>query len=157
MTTKTATKLGSFFTNDNPRKVWSLTDDRPQWLQDAVYAAHSNGADAPNDWIYSVCRDVCREIDDETLTADLADEDDSGRIHEWVDGQVDYTQALYQWQADMCLTDCYANAESSLNDLGMSKATGEQRVAALQYQAIEAITQTILSAANDNPNDDDDE
>lgn len=151
-------KLGLFFTNDNDRKVWSLTDERPEWLYDAVHAAHSNGSDLPNDWIYSVVRDVCRAIDDDELSADLADSDDDGRLHEWVDGQVDiYTKALYQWQADMCQTSLYSEAEERLSDMGSEGTTGEKRVAALQYNAIESIAQTVLSAANENADEGEDE
>lgn len=57
-----------------------------------------------------------------------------------------YTKALYQWQADMCHTDTYAYAEERLEDMGSASAKGEQRVAALEYCAIEYIAETILAA-----------
>jgi hypothetical protein len=49
----------------------TLTDDRPEWLHDAVMAAHDD--ELPNDWRYETCRDIVQalaELDDD---ADMDD------------------------------------------------------------------------------------
>jgi hypothetical protein len=137
-------KLASYFTNENPRKVWCLVDDAPEWLKDAVHAAHND--DMPNDWIYEECRAICDAID--CNDNDLAEcGEDDHNLHEYADGRVDiYTKVLYQWQADMCHTDCYSYAETALADSGSETATGEKRVQILQYEVIRAIAACILNA-----------
>ncbi len=110
----------------------------------------------PNDWIYETCRDVCVAIDAD----DLPDpqEDEQGLFHEWVDSQVEiYTRKLYQWQADMCQTDVYADAESRLADMGMEGTNGEKRVSALQYCAIELIAQAIWEAVREHAEEEEDD
>lgn len=145
MTTNATIKLAPFFTTENPRKVWILVDDAPEWLKDAVREAHQG--DMPNDWIYSEIRDVCQAIDDGDLGLDDCGDPDHDKIHEYADGAVDiYTKGLYQWQADMCLTDTYSYAEEQLSEFGGEASTGEKRISALQYCAIEAIAVTVLNA-----------
>jgi hypothetical protein len=157
-------KLASYFTTvervtPNTRlQVWCLTDAAPQWLRDAVYAAHYDGKDLPNDWIYSEVRDVCLAIDDEQFDANEDYRQDHGQIHEYADAAVDiYTRGLYQWQADMCQTDTYAYAEERLADMGSDDAKGEKRVAMLQYCAIEYIAETVVNAWAESLDADDDQ
>jgi len=134
-------KLVTYFTNDNERKVWCLVPDSPQWLHDAVYAAHQG--DGPNDWIYEECRAACNFIDHDL--DGYADAHDA--VAEYSDGRVDiYTKDLYQWQADFCCTTTYAAAEDSLSDIGSDSDKAEKRVQILQYCAIEYIAQTMISA-----------
>lgn len=131
--------LASYFTNIDSKRV-TLSDDRPDWLYDAVQEAHAGSF--PNDWVYSVCKSVCEAIDDGCLT-------DEDSVHEYADSEVDiYTKDLYQWAADMCLTDVYANAESEASDMGLPEET-EKRIGVLQYCAIASIARTILSAHED--------
>src|SRR5215472_11134227 len=81
-----------------------LAEGRPEWLYDAVRDAHQGTL--PNDWIYEECRAAVKAFDDEVLT----DDDDSD--HEYADGRVDtYTKDLFQWAANFCLTDTWAEAE----------------------------------------------
>jgi hypothetical protein len=142
-------KLGSFFVTgkrDNGEMFVSLKDERPEWLHEAVHAAH--GSDLPNDWIYAECRAACDAIDDGSLT--LAEDSDDG-LHEHADSRVDiYTRELYQWAADMCLSDAYANAESEAADILGDESDTIKRLGAIQYCAIRSIAATILDAAREN-------
>lgn len=140
-------KLGQFFetkTRDDGKKFVTLADDRPDWLYDAVYEAHQS--DAPNDWIFAECEAACDAIDDGTLS-----DDDS--VHEYADGRVDvYTRELYQWAADMCLSDTFAAAESDDSDLGTPENDSTvDRLMRLQYHAIARIARIMLEAAEDQP------
>jgi hypothetical protein len=134
---------------DSGETVWCLTEDRPEWLQDAVRDAH--GTDLPNDWIYGACRDACSAIEDGSLS-----DDDS--VHEWADSQVDvYTRDLFQWSADMCQTDAWSEAESEASDIGSADTDMEKRIMVLQCLAYAAIARRMLSAVEDNSDDDTDE
>lgn len=140
-------ELRSYFetrTRDNGESFVCLLDSAPEWLRDAVHDAH-NG-DGPHDWIYCECRDACEAIDHGDLT-----DDDS--VHQYADGRVDmYTRDLYQWAADMCLSDTYSHAQSSADDCG-DTSTDEKRISVLQYSAIESIARTVLDACLEHASD----
>jgi hypothetical protein len=91
-------------------------------------------------WIYEECRAAVEAFDDGTLTSD----DDSD--HEYADGRVDtYTKDLYQWAANFCLTDTWAEAEQEAKDVGLPDET-DRRIACIQYAAIRQIAETIRAA-----------
>lgn len=137
------TKLGVFFV--------TLKDDRPEWLKDAIYAAHHDGGDLPNDWIYAECKAACDAIDDELLI-------DDNSVHEYADSRVDiYTKVLYRWAADMQLTDTWRHAEEEANEIGSDETNITKRMVVIQYCAIEFIARTMLEAVRENADDDDDE
>lgn len=145
-------KLGSFFVTrkrDNGETFVALTDDRPEWLLDAVHEAH--GSDLPNDWIYRECEATCDAIDEGWLT-------DEDNVHEFANGRVDiYTRDLYQWAADMCLSDTYASAESEAGDILGDESDTIKRLSAIQYCAIQAIARAMLSAWEENRENDETE
>lgn len=126
-------------TRDNGERFTSLKDDRPEWLQDAVYAAHQGTM--PNDWIYAECLAAIESFDAD----ELSDEDN---VHEFADARVDvYTKALYQWATDMCLTDTWAKAEGEVEDCGgMLDESIEKRIAIVQFYAIRFIAETMQAA-----------
>jgi hypothetical protein len=124
-------------TRDNGEQFYRLTDDAPAWLRQAVQNAHHD--DFPNDWIYEECAVAYDACEDHTL----ADEDD---LHDYADSRVDvYTKDLYQWQADMCLTNTFSMAENTAQDCGSTMAP-----ATIQYFAIENIARAILDAYRSN-------
>lgn len=131
--------LASYFkreTRTNDETFYTLKDDAPEWLRAAVQEAHDDRL--PDDWVYAECYASCCAIDDGSLT-----EDD---LHGHVDGQVDiYTQKVFQWAADFCLSSLWAHAEERAEDLG-DGGTLVERIQRIQYCAIESICQTILSA-----------
>jgi len=127
-----------------------MTEDRPEWLYDAVEDAHCG--DLPRNWVYSVCRDACSMIDGATSNGAEHDDDWSDAIHEHADGQVDvYTAELARWYADMCCSNTLAHAEEQMAECyGEPPMNLDERLGVLQYCAIRAITQTIVQAWQDN-------
>lgn len=75
---------------DNGDKFYKLADGSPEWMTDAIHAAH--GDMMPDDWRYACIRGLCSSI------ADSSDpEDERGEI---VDGEVDvYYVKLTAWLA----------------------------------------------------------
>lgn len=116
----------------------TLSESRPAWLQEAVREAHQG--DLPVDWIYAECKAAVEAFDEGYFT------DDEDTVHAHTDGRVDvYTQALYQWAADFCLTNTWTEAESEAQDMGLPEET-EKRIACIQYAAIRHITDTMRDA-----------
>lgn len=63
MTTK---QLFDFFvvpTRDDGGRYYNLTDDRPDWLAEAVQDAHDG--EWPNDWRYEICADIIYRLQDD--------------------------------------------------------------------------------------------
>lgn len=122
-------------TRDSGEPFVTLKDDAPEWLQDAVQDAHQGTL--PNDWIYAECLAAVEAFDNEELG------EDGDGVHEHADGRVDtYTRDLYQWAADMCLTDTWASAESEAEDMGPTGTT-LNRIASIQYCAIRHIAEIM--------------
>jgi len=136
----TTTSYASHFetkTRTSGEKFVTLADSRPGWLHEAVRTAHQGTL--PNDWIYAECEAAALAFDD----GQLDDEDD---VHMYVDGRIDiYTKDLYQWAADFCLTDTWAEAEVEARDMGLPEET-EKRIACIQYAAIRHIAETMREA-----------
>lgn len=137
------TSIASYFDNtktrDSGERFVTLNDDAPDWLQSAVRDAQGT---FPNDWIYAECLAAVEAFDSGDFDEDY--------IHEHADGRVDvYTRELYQWAADMCLTDTWANAEEEAKELGGAEASIEQRLTSIQYCAIRYIAEVMLNACKD--------
>ena len=145
-------KLGSFFVTgkrDNGETFRAPYRRAPQWLHDAVRDAHAG--DFPNDWIYRECRPRAtrsmRGVSRMTTPC-----------HEYADSRVDiYTRDLYQWAADMCLSDTYAGAESEAGDFLGEESDTIKRLSAIQYCAIGAIARIIMREADENAGDETEE
>jgi len=63
--TQTARALADAFeikTRDNGETFYCLKDGRPDWMQDALRAAHDGGDMMPNDWSYSLAHDMAQHI-----------------------------------------------------------------------------------------------
>lgn len=154
-------KLTSYFelkNRDQGSSFWTLTDDRPEWLLDAVREAH-HGA-LPSDWVYAEARAVCEAIDCEDLDFDGRAWEDS--LHEYVDARVDiYTSDVFQWAAELANSSLFADAEERANDVGVEGAFKEGGVVkvlqVIQYHAIESIAQAICEAYDAAREEDDDE
>ena len=43
-------------------EIWVLKDDHPEWMQDVMYAAHSDGASLPDDTVYDLAHDCINAI-----------------------------------------------------------------------------------------------
>jgi len=58
-------ELSKYFerrTRDDGTHFYTLTDDRPDWLHEAVMEAH--GEEGPNDWVYDTLDSIAKAIDD---------------------------------------------------------------------------------------------
>lgn len=153
MTATKTRKVSDYFVakkRDNGESYVSLHVDRPEWLQDAVYTAH--GGDMPNDWIYDECRATCDAIDDGSIDIEGREDAINDAIHDHADSRVEiYTKPLFQWAADMCLSDTFSEAESDLKDMGGDETTDMvKRLMALQYCAIRRIAETMVQAVKEN-------
>ena len=137
------TNFASHFTTgtrESGKTYTKLTDDAPAWLKEAVQEAHHGTL--PNDWVYAECRAAVEAVDSGAL--DVEDEDDDD-VHNHADAQVDvYTQELFQWAADFCLTDTFSAAEEEAENMGYGKDDDvSKRLAAIQYAALRHIADTM--------------
>lgn len=140
------TNFASHFTTgtrESGKTFTKLTDDAPEWLKTAVREAHQGTL--PNDWIYAECRAAVEAVDSGAL--DVEDEDDDD-VHNHADAQVDvYTQELFQWAADFCLTDTFSAAEEEAENMGYGEDDDvSKRLAAIQYAALRHIADTMKQA-----------
>lgn len=128
---------------DDGKSFVSLRDGSPQWMTDAIHAAH-NAIDGrlPNDWIYEACESVASTMDG--YSADDADgmrEND----HEICDGLVDvYNSARLAWLADHL-----GNADlcdEACRELGSPDADTFDRIGLGQFMAYTRIFNALIDA-----------
>lgn len=63
--TETARALADAFerkTRDNGESFYCLADGRPDWMQEAMWAAHGDGDMLPNDWTYRFAARMAEHI-----------------------------------------------------------------------------------------------
>lgn len=61
-------------TRDNGEEFITLGDDAPEWIVNAMFAAHGHGDMMPNDWSYRLAADVvCQLCSDTRDGSDIAD------------------------------------------------------------------------------------
>lgn len=153
-----ATEFAAAFTTDNPRAVWSLKDNAPEWMTDAMHDAHTDGR-LPDDWIYENARHIVEDI----AGCESADDVDTCEI---ADSYVDiYTASLTQWLASN-LRNVEACDEAVSEGLCGEDADLVRRMSVGQYilldracaalcSAIEAEADRRDEAVTDVENDDD--
>ncbi len=118
---------------DNGETFYTLSDDAPEGLLEAIREAHQGTM--PNDWVWEECKAAFES--DEDLT-------DGDNLHQHADDRVEiYTKALFQWAADMCLTSLYSNAEAEAEEICDQAGSIEDRFKAIQFCAIQSIAHTI--------------
>jgi hypothetical protein len=133
---------------ENGEAFITLKEDAPGWLRDAVYEAHDGAL--PNDWVYAECFAACEAIDEGSITVSPEIDDDMEDVHGYVDARVDiYTKDRFRWAADMCLTELFANAEERATELCSDAMPMADRLGAVQYAAIERITEAMLEAVRE--------
>lgn len=129
-------------TRDDGTRYTRLRDDRPEWLQDAVYAAHDG--ELPNDWRYEQCKYIAGTIDDGNDDAmDIADALTDTYTHDlltWVSG--DLNRVGY--------------VDEALYEMGNPDGL-EQLIRAGQFQCLTVMAQTMINAWNEHANDETDE
>lgn len=147
VTEPVAPKLADWFIKIEARpEAYTLRDDRPQWLLDAVYAAHDDKS--PDDWVYAQCREACIAIDEGKFVG----EEWQDELFSFAEAQVDiYTVDRFQWAAKFCLSGLFASAEEEARDAGlMEGADVAKTLGILQHYVIERITSTIVEAVRKN-------
>lgn len=133
---------------DTDEWFYTLKDDAPEWLREAVYDAHND--EMPNDWVYDHLDTFARHIDSLDADADLED-----ISHEMADGNVDiYTHDLNRWYADnLGRSEWVEQArEEGLID---ADADITARFSAGQYLQLRFIADTLVQAVIDNEEEDD--
>ena len=97
--TETARALADAFetaTRDNGDKFHRLRDGSPEWMKEAIFAAHDGGEMLPNDWSYRLCSEMADGIA-ERLEYD-EDSDLSDAMAEIAEGAVPaYTHERLAW------------------------------------------------------------
>jgi hypothetical protein len=126
------------FTRDNPRGVWTLKDDSPDWMRDALRDAHTDGR-LPDDWIYENCRAMVDSIAD----CESADDCDTCEI---ADGCVDICTAdLTKWLASS-LCNIEACEEAVSEGLASEDADLVKRMSVGQYILLDRACAALISA-----------
>jgi hypothetical protein len=117
-----------------------LRDGSPQWMTDAIHAAH--GDIMPLDWIYEHCSrivDMMTEYEPEQW-------DDS--VSEWCDGLTDvYNIELAQWLA--LHLDFAEYVDNATQELGHSDRGIFGDIAMGQYSVLENIAYAMLNAVRE--------
>lgn len=133
-----ASEFSAAFTRDNPRKVWSLKSDSPDWMTEAIRSAHFDGR-LPDDWIYENARSIV-----DSLSEHESPDDDTQ--HEICDGLVDvYTSALTTWLASHGLNAGLVDQAQSAG-LTSEESTIDQRIQMAQYMALTYICSALRTA-----------
>ena len=118
--------------------ITTLRDDRPQWVYEAVYAAHSNFL--PDDWRYEQIRAAFGAIHDASEGADIQEVGD-----EFSDKAVDvYTHGRLKWLASNLNRASYcdeAQSEGLTDDADMI-----ERVGMGQYMEAREVWNSVLSS-----------
>jgi hypothetical protein len=128
-------------TRDDGVPYVTLAEDVPAWLRKTVRDAHLDTL--PSDWVYAECKAAVEAFDEGTFAGS---DDDDDCVHDHADSRVEvYTQALYQWAADHCLTEIFAAAKQEAMDVGLPEDT-EDRIKSIQYAAIHHIADTMRQA-----------
>ena len=116
--TQTARALADAFeqkARDNGETFYCLKDGRPDWMQDALRAAHDGGEMLPNDWSYRLAHDMAQHIA-ESLEYDAA-QDRADIIAEGADSLVPaYNGPRLAWLASHLSRPAFV--EEALQDAG---------------------------------------
>lgn len=100
-TIETAKALSLAFerrTRDNGESFTALRDGSPEWMQEAIFAAHDNGEILPNDWSYRLIERMADHIA-ESLEYD-SDKDLGDIVAEGIDGAIPcYNGERLDWLA----------------------------------------------------------
>ncbi len=136
----TETNIASYFERkhrDNGEAYYTLKDDRPDWLHDAVREAHDD--EFPNDWRFDQCDSIARAIDDGS--------DDASEI---ANSLVDvHTIDLLRWvSGDL---NRVGIVDEAVEMFGYEAADGlESTIRFGQFICLERMAQTLIDAVNEN-------
>ena len=133
-------------------EIWVLKDDHPEWMQDVMYAAHSDGASLPDDTVYDLAHDCINAI------AECDKEDDADTLRDAIDEiEPEYrTWQLFTWAARWSE---YIDEVCSEFGGTMIKSSSELEAMLRMAQSlqIERIGGLIIEALEELASDDDEE
>jgi hypothetical protein len=154
-----ATEFRTAFTKDNPRQVYTLKDGSPQWMTNAIYAAHKAVDDRmPDDWIYEAC---CACVDEMTELKTVDDDSASDASYEIADRQTETnTHALLQWLASNIRNadlvdeaneafgtfESYAESKQLVRSRRVEAPTIVHMIQLGQLHALQSICESLMSA-----------
>lgn len=81
-------------TRDNGDTFYCLKDGSPEWMTDAIRAAHDDANMLPDDWRYAAIREAANSIEDADETDDFED-----ASREFADSVDSYNADLLAWCA----------------------------------------------------------
>ena len=126
---------------DNGGTFHALKDDAPQWIADAVRAAH--GDRLPSDWIYKQCDAIASYIRQAIIHDDVCPDDLADSLE--VEADI-YTATLTAWLADdirnLDYCNQWADVEGDTGDL-CAMISGGQWLAKLEIA--DAMVQAYLT------------
>lgn len=127
-------------TRDDGTTFVTLTDDAPEWLDDAVMAAHDG--EWPNDWRYETCESIV-----EMLAGSGADPSDAA--WEIADSLVDvYNHDLYAWATP----DRWCYVDEAIENLGEVRDLSQALMQG-QFYCIERMALALADAIEENAGD----
>lgn len=122
---------------DDGTTFYTLSDDHPEWLYDAVQEAHDG--EFPNDWRYEHCLHIVSDIDNGSY--------DPGEI---ADSLVDiYDSDRLRWLADDPSRTAYCD-EAQSDGLAGDDPSVIELAGIGQYLAIERMASILLEAIQEN-------
>lgn len=129
-------------TRDDGAVFYKLRDGSPQWMTDAIHAAH--GDILPLDWIYEHCHhmaDKMNEYEPDQWENDMV-------IGEWADSLVDvYNVDRARWLA--LHLDFAGFVDEAVEEFGHSDQGVFGDIAYGQFKLLEQIAYSMLSAVNE--------
>jgi hypothetical protein len=126
---------------DDEQSFYTLKDDAPEWLQNAVSDAHRGTL--PNDWTYAECYAAVVAYDEGYIR--------EGDTYDHVDSRVDvYTKNLFQWSTEFCLTETFTEAEEEAIDCDIGGRDIANKLQGIQHCAIRYITEVMVNACHEN-------
>lgn len=146
-----AKQLAEAFTTDTRNDgatFYKLRDGSPQWMTDAIHAAH--GDILPMDWIYEHCSRMADNLNE----YEPEQWDDS--VSEWADGLVDvYNADLARWLS--LHLDFAEYVDNATQELGHSDRGIFGDIAMGQYSLLENIAYALIQAVREQAEDLEDE
>lgn len=146
-----AKQLAEAFTTDTRNDgatFYKLRDGSPQWMTDAIHAAH--GVILPMDWIYEHCSRMADNLNE----YEPEQWDDS--VSEWADGLVDvYNADRARWLS--LHLDFAGFVDEAVEEFGHSDQGVMGDIGMGQYKLLEQIAYALVSAVREQAEDLEDE
>ena len=124
-------------TRDNGETFTKCKGGTPQWIKDAIQAAHNDVL--PNDWIYATCSAVADDL------ADRDPDEWEDFTFEIADSLVDvYTTHLTRWLHEFPWA--HSVCDEACEELGMENPDTLKRISLGQFYTIRAIAEELIRA-----------